>query len=97
MAGVEEGDSTGQILTLIGKIDGVAQSGGIKPQITVRQDNGQQEVFGVAKDAVIIDRNGDKTSLSWINGKKVSIKYETIYAGGFYAGKMVKSIKVLPD
>lgn len=89
------GDSTAavsdKVETFTGRIDAVA--GGPRPQMTIRGGDGLQALFFIAPDAPIIGKDGNTTTLTWINGNRVSIEYTTSPKGV----RTAKSIKVLSD
>ena len=74
-------------MTFTGIVDIISSS-----QITLKDDNGQEAVFAIATDTTVIDRNGNATTLNWINkGDKVSIEYTAAEAGA----KTAKSVTIL--
>jgi hypothetical protein len=81
-------------MTFTGKVDLVSGGNGmsgVNPQITVKDDSGTGTTFTVASDATIIGKDGNATTLNWINkDDKVAIEYTTAQDGT----KTAKSIKV---
>ena len=78
---------------LIGKIDSVAvreTPQGKVQQVAVRDAEGLQTVFVIAPDATITGKDGSSTSLNWLKGNKVSVRY-VIGPDGYT--KMVKAIQ----
>lgn len=72
-----------------GKVDSVS-SDPVR-QIAATGDNGEKAVFIIANDATIIGKDGNSTSLDWIDsGDKVNIEYIT----NSDDTKTAKSIKV---
>ena len=78
-----------------GKVDSILNGmNGMNPQITVKDDKGQETTFVVANDATIIGKDGSATSLDWISkDDKVAMEYTTDQSGA----KIVKSIKASSD
>ncbi|GEM_PF-2874858 len=66
---------------------------GTNPQITVKNDKGEKKTFIVSSGAAIIGKDGNATTLTWVdNGDNVSIAYITDKEGA-----TAKSIKVSSD
>jgi hypothetical protein len=79
-----------------GKVYSVLSGSGITgtdPQITVKDDKGQKKTFRVPSNAAIIGKDGNSTTLTWIDkDDNVSIAYITDKEGA-----TAKSIKVSSD
>ena len=81
--------------TFIGEVIMVSdQNVETNSKIIVKDDNGKASTFRVAADTVIINKDGNPTTLNWLEHNKVAIEYTVNYGKGT---RMVKSIKVLPD
>jgi hypothetical protein len=79
-----------------GKVDSVLSGSGISgtnPQIIVKDDKGHRKTFMVSSDATIIGKDGNTTTLTWVDkDDNVSIEYVTDKDGS-----TAKSIKVSSD
>jgi len=94
-SGAAPADQSGSAV-FVGKVGSVSDDSDInggKQAISATDDKGQGVTFAIAEGAAILDKDGNPTSLDWLEENKVSIEYTSAQDGS----KTAKSIKILAE